>query len=189
MSRWPAFSIHLGMSILEPLADERTARTSPTWDSRIPRMSSIRGPGQKLPRASMVRVMVGAVSSIRVSLPGSPGTQRPVVGVWWSDEQRRGAVVEELDDGGGTDRLAEPVDHVLALEAEHVHRHLAGHELDAERLGRLEQLLRLGDAVLLREDAHHPGAHPEKVHLRQLAVADARSLHRGHHLLHPGLTS
>src|SRR3990172_5867846 len=162
MSRWPAFSIHLGMSILEPLADERTARTSPTWDSRIPRMSSIRGPGQKLPRASMVRVMVGAVSSIRVSLPGSPGTQRPVVGVWWSDEQRRGAVVEELDDGGATDRLAEPVDHVLALEAEHVHRHLAGHELDAKCLGRFEQLLRLGDAVLLRQDAIIQGPMPRK---------------------------
>src|SRR3970040_2371154 len=99
------------MSILEPRSDDQTARTSPTWDSRMPRMSSIRGPGQKLPRASMVRVMagVGVVSIIERTLAGSPGTRRPV-GLWWSDEQRRGAVVEELDDGGGTDRLAEPVD-------------------------------------------------------------------------------
>ena len=63
-SLWPAFSIHFGMSILEPLSEDRTARTSPTWDSRMPRMSSIRGPGQKLPRASIVRVMAGRVSRI-----------------------------------------------------------------------------------------------------------------------------
>jgi hypothetical protein len=48
------------MSILEPLSVERTARTSPTFDSRIARISSIRGPGQKLPRASMVRTAVGS---------------------------------------------------------------------------------------------------------------------------------
>ena len=33
--------------------------TSPTADSRIARISSIRGPGQKLPRASIVRVAGG----------------------------------------------------------------------------------------------------------------------------------
>ena len=36
--------------------------TSPTWLSRMARMSSINGPGQKLPRASTVRVMEIAVS-------------------------------------------------------------------------------------------------------------------------------
>ena len=32
-------------------------------------------------------------------------------------------------------------------------------------LGDLEQLLGAGDAVLLRELAHHPGAHAQEVHL------------------------
>ena len=56
-----------------------------------------------------------------------------------------------------------------------------------ERLGGFEELLRAGDAVLLRQAAHHPGPHPEEVHLRQLPMADAGALHRRHHLLHPVL--
>ena len=75
------------------------------------------------------------------------------------------------------------------LEPEHVHRHLARDELDAHLLGDLEELLGAGHAVLLGEAAHHPRPHPEEVHLRQLPVADARALHRRHHLLHPVLAS
>ena len=91
--------------------------------SRMARMSSISGPGQKLPRASMVRVMVGAVlgHSVGVSsiaftiLPvratragGSPAFGRV------SDEQGGGAGLgHQPDDGGGAGGLAHAVDHVL----------------------------------------------------------------------------
>ena len=51
--------------------------------------------------------------------------------------------------GRGAGWLAQAVDHVLALEAEHVHGHLAWDELDAHRLAGLEQLGRLGHVVLL----------------------------------------
>ena len=47
------------MQLLE--SDERTAMSVPTSDSRMARMSSINGPGQKLPRASMSRVVVVVV--------------------------------------------------------------------------------------------------------------------------------
>mgnify|MGYP006952618358 CR=1 FL=1 len=67
-SRCPAFSTHLGISTLEPLSEDRTAITSPTAASRMARMSSISGPGQKLPRASTVRVMA-AVSVMAVTTP------------------------------------------------------------------------------------------------------------------------
>src|SRR5512143_1352416 len=98
------------MSILEPLSDERTARTSPTWDSRMARMSSIRGPGQKLPRASIVRgaaavaVGSGVVSSIARS---------------FLDEERGVGLGHDLDGGRGAGRLGHAVDEVLVLEAEH----------------------------------------------------------------------
>ena len=47
--------------------------------------------------------------------------------------------------------------------------------------------LRAGDAVLLGEAAHHPRAHAQEVHLRELPMADARTLHDREHLLHPVL--
>jgi len=83
--------------------------------------------------------------------------------------------------------IAEAVDHVVTRQPEHVHRHLAGHEFDAERLGRFEQLGRACDVVLAGERAHHPRAHAEEVHLRELPVADPGALHDGKHLLHPRL--
>ena len=41
--------------------------TAPTSDSRMARMSSISGPGQKLPRASTMRVVGVAVSVMEVT--------------------------------------------------------------------------------------------------------------------------
>src|SRR5690348_6624791 len=109
MSRWPAFSTHFGMSIRLPESVLYTTSWVPAASSRIARISSINGPGQKLPRASTIRTLVAIVAvPVIVALP--------------SDEQRRGAIREELDHRGGSDRLADTVDHVLALEAEHVHR-------------------------------------------------------------------
>ena len=55
-------------------------------------------------------------------------------------------------------------------------------------LGGFEELPGAGHAVLLRQAAHHPGTHAQEVHLRELAMADAGTLHRGQHLLHPVLT-
>src|SRR6188768_3798471 len=136
--------------------------TSPTWLSRMARMSSISGPGQKLPRASTVRLMEIAVS-VMADIP-------------FLDEQRARVVGHEPDDGGGPDGLAHAIDHVLALEPEHVHRHLARDEFDAHLLGDLEELLGAGHAILLGKAAHHPRPHPEEVHLRQLPVADAGAL-------------
>src|SRR6187431_3598201 len=114
--------------------------TSPTWLSRMARMSSINGPGQKLPRASTVRLMEIAVS-VMADVP-------------FLDEQRDGVVGHEPDDRGGPDGFGHAVDHVLRLESEHVHRHLARDELDAHLLGDLEELLGAGHAVLLGEAAH-----------------------------------
>src|SRR6478672_2317765 len=118
------------MSIRLPLSDERTSITSPTWPSRIARMSSISGPGQKLPRASTVRVIVGilSVSVMTGSMPFSERSGAPDPG---SDEQRSGALGHQADDRGRADGLGHAVDHVLGLEPEHVHGHLAGDELDA----------------------------------------------------------
>ena len=66
-------------------------------------MSSISGPGQKLPRASIVRVIGGRGEG---------------VGHGWDvlrlDEQRGGALGHQLDDGGGADGLAHALDQVLA---------------------------------------------------------------------------
>src|SRR5688500_10486988 len=162
------------MSIRDPLSDERTVMTWPTCDSRMVRISSISGPGQKLPRASTRRVAWGGESTRAVMAVSLAGSCRLGRAGNWLDEERRGAVGEELDDGRGPNRLAEPFDHVLTGQAEHVHRHLAGHELDPEGLSGFEQLLRAGDAVLLRQGAHHPRAHAQEVHLRELPVADAR---------------
>src|SRR3954452_23817000 len=175
MSRWPALPTQIGMSVFEPLSVDRTASTSPTSASLMPRMSSISGPGQKLPRASMTTVGTGVAMSVMGTDP--QGWSR-------SDEQRLRAVGDEPEIGGCADRLAHAVDEVGALEAEHVHRHLAGDELDAHELGHLHELGRARDAVLLRERAHHPRAHAQEVHGAQLAMGDPRALHRAHRPLH-----
>ena len=52
-----------------------------------------------------------------------------------------------------SDRLLEAVDQVLALEAHHVHAHLAGQELHAHGLGHLQELAGLGNAEKLKPDA------------------------------------
>ena len=78
---WPAFSIHFGMSVLLPLSADQTAIVSPTSDSLIARMSSISGPGQKLPRASIVRVTWSALAvSVSPFLPSSDGRAGREVG-------------------------------------------------------------------------------------------------------------
>src|SRR4029453_9756799 len=132
-----------------------------TWPgppSRIARMSSIRGPGQKLPRASTIRVTSGEAS---VAIMG-----------WRSflDEQRGVGLGHDLDGRGRAGGLAHLVDEVVPLQAEHVHRHLARDELDPHGGRGLGELTRTGHAVLLAEAAHHPGAHAEEVHLAELQV-------------------
>src|ERR1017187_3479855 len=108
------------MSVFQPLAEEETAMTAPTWLSRMARMSSINGPGQKLPRASTVRVMAMVVS-VMVATP-------------FLDEQRGRVLGHQADDRGGAGGLAHALDHVFGLQPKHVHRHLARDELDAQRL-------------------------------------------------------
>ena len=44
--RWPAFWTHIGISVLDPLSLDQTEMMSPTWPSRMARMSSMSGPGQ-----------------------------------------------------------------------------------------------------------------------------------------------
>src|SRR5579859_2451693 len=51
------------MSLAEPGSLESTASVPPTGNAFIPRMSSIKGPGQKLPRASISLSMVISFSS------------------------------------------------------------------------------------------------------------------------------
>src|SRR5437016_3044115 len=57
------------MSFAEPVSLDKTARTPPTGRAFMPRMSSMSGPGQKLPRASISLSMVISVSSGMVITP------------------------------------------------------------------------------------------------------------------------
>src|SRR3954454_13874295 len=148
------------MSVRLPESVDKTARTVPGPDSRMPRISSMSGPGQKLPRASMVRVSCSVASSVIV-MPS------------FSDEERGVGLGHDLDRRRGPRGLTHLVDEVLALQPEHVHRHLARDELDAHSRGRLEELARARDVVLLAKGAHHPGPHPHEVHLAELQVVDA----------------
>src|SRR5450759_1332829 len=93
------------------------------------------------------------------------------------DEEGGVGLSHQLQGGRGADRLAHAIDQVLALDAEQVHCHLARDELDADCLRHLEQVLGLGDVVLLGQLEHHPRAHAHEVHLAQLAVADPGPLH------------
>src|SRR5512141_654312 len=106
--RWPAFSTHLGMSILEPRSDDRTQMTVPTADSRMARMSSISGPGQKLPRASMVRSIAGDCWSVSMVMTFTPFRSHAL------DEQAGGVRLgHQLEDRCSAGGLAQAVDHVL----------------------------------------------------------------------------
>src|ERR1035437_8890486 len=109
------------MSILLPLSADQTAIVSPTSDSLIARMSSISGPGQKLPRASTVRAMVAVMLrsvpsmwAIRARRSGS-GRSRcaPLRARGGLDEQRAAALGHEADHRCGTDRLAHALDQVI----------------------------------------------------------------------------
>src|SRR6266581_7318326 len=66
------------------------------------------------------------------------------------------------------DRLLQPRDEVLALQAQQVHGHLAREEPHPNLLGQGQQLLGLGDLVVPGQLSHHgrPGA--AEVQLRQL---------------------
>src|SRR5665811_1080366 len=107
------------MSILLPLSADQTAIVSPTSDSLIARISSMRGPGQKLPRASTVRVMVAAmlksVPSMQTMRARGSGMGRgrarsaPRIG---SDEERSAALAHERNHRRGADRLAHALEHV-----------------------------------------------------------------------------
>src|SRR5689334_23431560 len=105
-------------------------------------MSSMSGPGQKLPRASMMRTFVATVALSVISVP--------------SDEEGRIGVRHDLDRGGRARGLAHSVDQVLAPDPEHVHRHLARDELDAQCRRGFEKLARAGNAVLAAKGVDHP---------------------------------
>src|SRR4026207_2253326 len=106
------------MSILEPESVERTAITSPTSDSRMARMSSISGPGQKLPRASTIRFTGLMSCSVGVVICATS-----FLGL--DEEAGCVGLGHQLEHRGRADWLAHALDEVLALEAEHVHGHLA----------------------------------------------------------------
>src|SRR5665647_2401882 len=76
--------------------------------------------------------------SFQVSGAGAPermGRSRcaPLRAPDGSDEQRGAALGHEADHRCGADRLGHALDQVLWLQAEHVHGHLAGDELDPHR--------------------------------------------------------
>src|SRR4029079_11016898 len=163
------------MSMRLPESVDHTARIVPAADSRMPRISSMSGPGQKLPRASIVRVSCSVASPV-ISMPS------------FSDDEGGIRLGPDLDGRRGARRLTHLVDEVLALEAEHVHGHLAWDEFDAHGGRCLKQLTRARDVVLLAKGAHHPRAHPHEIHLAELQVIDPWTLHERQHLLHPVVT-
>src|SRR5687767_1122663 len=57
------------------------------------------------------------------------------------DEEAHGRVAHLGDRGRGADRLLEPVQQVLPLEAEQIHGHLTRDQANAQVLRRLDQLL------------------------------------------------
>src|SRR3989337_2229922 len=115
------------MSILEPRSDDQTAMTSPTWDSRMARMSSISGPGQKLPRASMVRVMAGLAGVSSMSLTSFPMS--------FSDEDDGAAARGQVEGGHALDSVHEGIE-VAGLEVQEIHGGGAALRIDpAQRLG------------------------------------------------------
>src|SRR5579885_3045561 len=74
-SSWCAFSTQIGMSLVEPGSEESTANTLPTGALLTLRISSINGPGQKLPRASIsLSMCIDLVVSIVPSASGQPDT-------------------------------------------------------------------------------------------------------------------
>src|SRR6266508_5722929 len=108
------------MSLLEPGSPDRTATVPPTGTDLTPRMSSMSGPGQKLPRASISLSMLGGGA---LSVCG----RSPFLGRG-SDEEGDLAVFGAVDE---TCRASDFVDHVLEvfeLVAEQLHRGAAGSE-------------------------------------------------------------
>src|SRR3970282_337282 len=103
------------------------------------RMSSISGPGQKLPRASMVRVMAGVAGVASMSLTSCPMS--------FSDEDDGAAARGQVEGGHALDSVHEGIE-VAGLEGQEVHGERAGLDIDPAQLLGLTQ--GLGPAGLSR---------------------------------------
>src|SRR6266511_3234506 len=107
-SSWRALRTQARISVLEPWSVERTVIASPTSLSRIAPIRAIRGPGQGMPRASMIR----SVCVASVIVPTS------------SDECHR--AVGRGDERGHTLHVVDQGVEVVLRDAEHLHRERAG---------------------------------------------------------------
>src|SRR3989304_4628182 len=158
------------MSILEPRSDDQTAMTSPTWDSRIARMSSRRGRGRKLPRASVVRVMAGVEGVSSMSLTSLP--------MCFSDEDDGAATGGQVEGGHALDSVHEGIE-VAGLEVQEVHGERAGLDIDPAQLLGLTQ--GLGPAGAPAGGAGEPVADLAAL---ALGLDDAGRAHHGEMLRH-----
>src|SRR5205823_8873748 len=128
------------MSVLEPASLETTANVSPTAPARMAPMSVMSGPGQAMPRASMVFVMAISVSVMSVS---------PL------DECDRAGRRVRHERGDSLDVVDEWVE-VIGRDLEELHRQGAGVDLDVADVLRLaEELAPVARSLLAR--AHETG--------------------------------
>ena len=73
------------------------------------------------------------------------------------------------------------VEQFLALDAHHVHRHLAGDKLYPVVDGLLPERFQGIDSLLLHQVAHHPGSDAQHVHLRESQLRTVGGQHPREH--------
>src|SRR5947209_16593416 len=118
MSSCLALFTQAGISRAEPGSLERTTSTPPTGSTLTPRISSIKGPGQKLPRASIsLSTVYPTCCDIFIRSFQSP------VGMSALDEERDLALFGTLDEGSNTGDVVNDGLEVIEFHVKQFHGH------------------------------------------------------------------
>src|SRR5204863_4722822 len=129
-------------SFAEPGSPDKTARTPPTGRAFMPRMSSMSGPGQKLPRASISLSMVISVSSGIVVTP-------------YLNEQGHLSLFGTLYESGDSGYFGNDGFQVFEFQVKEFHRHAASIDFDIPNLHSALEGLHPGGNFLRHHLLHH----------------------------------
>src|SRR5215470_14818689 len=160
-----AFCIQAGISLAEPGSLDNTASTPPTGSAFMPRISSISGPGQKLPRASIsLSIVISFKSGMRTnsflqenvnSEVGRPYSREGSPPHYNLDEQGEAALLGTLDEGGDAGDIGHNRLKVAQLHIEQLHGHAARVDFHLAHLHGALEVLHPGGDFLRHHLLHH----------------------------------